>query len=170
MMPQHYYSRITRIKDVPQQDLINRIVNRVNDFNRRIRDLEEKVRNMNARVNTIDDSLLDKTNTLQENIQELEDDLESIRDRIANLEVDIKEINREKKDFITDQELEEVENYMDLMNPIKSSFVTKKEMKKFIKEENGVSKDEVEKLVDRKIKRLEEKRDNTAFDSKEDKK
>ena len=157
---------------MPQQDLLNRIVNRVNDFNRRIRDLEEKVRNLTARVNTLDDSLLEKTNSLQDDIQELEDNLSETRDRIANLEVDIKEINREKKNFVSSQELEEIENYMDLMNPIKSSFVTKKEVRELLQENNGVSEDEIEQIIDRKIKRLENQRSNRkGFESmSEDKK
>ncbi|MFB6204832.1 MAG: hypothetical protein ABEJ75_04250 [Candidatus Nanohaloarchaea archaeon] len=143
-----------------QQDLLNQIVNRVNDFNRRIRDLEEKVRNLNARVNTLDDSLLKKTKSLSDDIQDLNDDLSEVRDRIANMEVDIKEINREKRKFVTSQEIEEIENYMDLMNPIQSSFTTESEVKKLVEEHSsggdGLTKEEVERIVDRKIKKLEE--------------
>ncbi|MFB6208366.1 MAG: hypothetical protein ABEJ69_03380 [Candidatus Nanohaloarchaea archaeon] len=143
-----------------QQDLLNQIVNRVNDFNRRIRDLEEKVRNLNARVNTLDDSLLKKTKSLGEDIQDLNDDLSEVRDRLANMEVDIKEINREKRKFVTSQEIEEIENYMDLMNPIQSSFTTESEVKKLVEEYSsggeGLTKEEVERMIDRKIKKLEE--------------
>lgn len=145
---------------MPQQDLLNRIVNRVNDFNRRIRDLEEKVRNLTARVNTLDDSLLDKTNDLQNDIQDLNADLEEVRDRIANMEVDIKELNREKKKYVTQQEIQEIENYMDLMNPIQSSFATKKEVKELIDKEDGVSEQKIENIVDRKIKSMETQRNN----------
>ncbi|QKQ98885.1 hypothetical protein GKQ38_05180 [Candidatus Nanohaloarchaea archaeon] len=140
---------------MPQQDLVNQLVDRVNDFNRRIRDLEEKVRNINARVNTLDDSLLKKTKSLSDDIQDINDDMSEIRDRIANLEVDIKEINREKRKFVTSQEIEEIENYMDLMNPINSSFMTKKEVKKLIDENNsngGLSKEEVERIVEKKLR------------------
>ena len=139
-----------------QQDLINRIVNRVNDFNRRVRDLEEKIRNLNARVNTLDDSLLNKTKSLSSDIQDLNDDMSGIRDRLANMEVDIQELNREKKKYVTKQEIDEIENYMDLMNPIKSSFTTEKEVKQLIEDRQGVSKQEVERIIDRKIKRLED--------------
>lgn len=140
---------------MPQQDLLNRIVNRVNDFNRRTRDLEEKVRNINARVNTLDDSLLKKSKDIEKDIQELEDELSETRDRLANIEVDIKELNREKKRFVTSQEIDELENYMDLMNPIKSSFTTEKEVKKLISQEKPLSKKEIEEIIDRKIKNLE---------------
>lgn len=137
---------------MPQQDLLNRLVNRVNDFNKRIRDLEEKMRNLTARVNTIDDSLLEKTNDLQEDIQDLEDEISDVRDRIANMEVDIKELNREKKKYVTQQEIDEIENYMDLMNPIQSSFATKKEVKELVNENQGISEERIEKIVEKKIR------------------
>lgn len=140
---------------MPQGQTINRIVDRVNDFNRRVRDLEEKIRNLTARVNTLDDTLLEKTSDLSDDMQDLEDDMSELRDRMANLEVDIKEINREKRKFVTSQEIEEIENYMDLMNPINSSFVTKKEARKMIKQEKGVTREDVEELIDRKLKNPE---------------
>jgi len=149
---------------VPQQDVINQVVNRVNDFNRRIRDLEEKVRNMNARVNTIDESLLEKHQDLNEQIQELEDELGDIRDRLANIEVDVKEINRDKRNFVTEKDLDEIENYMELMNPINSSFVTKKQVKELLEERNGVSEEKVEEIIDRKLKN---QKIETNYDEKE---
>lgn len=146
---------------MPQQDLLNRIVNRVNDFNRRIRDLEEKVRNLTARVNTLDDSLLDKTNDLQDDIQDLEEDIGDIRDRIANMEVDIKELNREKKKFVTEQQIDEIENYMDLMNPIQSSFATKKEVKEIVEKQNSqVGTEKLEKMIERKIREINTQSNN----------
>ena len=145
---------------MPQQDLLNQIVNRVNDFNRRVRDLEEKIRNLNARVNTLDDSLLNKTNSINDDIQDLRDEISEVRDRVANMEVDIKEIKRERRKYVTSQELEEVENYMDLMNPIKSSFATKKEVKDMVGEKEGLSREEVERIVEKKMKK-EEKRSHS---------
>ena len=136
--------------------MINRIVDRVNDFNRRVRDLEEKIRNLQARVRTLDDTLLEKTGDLNDDIQDLEDDMSELRDRVANMEVDIKEINREKRKFVTSQEIEEIENYMDLMNPLNAGFVTRSEVRKMMKK-NSVSEDDVEQLVDRKIKNLQDK-------------
>ena len=139
---------------MPDQQIINQIIDRVNDFNRRVRDLEEKIRNLSARVNTLDDTLLEKTSTLSNDIQDLEDEVSELRDRMANLEVDIKEINREKRKFVTSQEIEEIENYMDLMSPLNSNFVTEKQLKNKISEEK-LSKEQVEALIDRKLKSRE---------------
>jgi len=142
---------------VPEKDLINRIVNRVNDFNRRVRDLEEQVRNINARVNTIDDTLLEKSKDLSNDIQDLDDEISGIRDRLANMEVDIQELNRDKRKYVTKNEIDEIENYMDLMNPIQSSFMTKKEVKNLMEDNNSVSEKKIERMIDRKIKSMETK-------------
>lgn len=146
--------------NVPQQDIINQVVDRVNDFNRRIRDLEEKIRNMNARVNTLDESLLNKHQELEDQIQEVEDEIGEIRDRLANLEVDVKELNREKRKFVTEQNLDEIENYIELMNPINSGFVTKKQAKELFESNKGLSKEEVEDIIDRKLKNQEKEMNN----------
>jgi len=112
--------------------------------------LEEKIRNLNARVNTIDDTVLEKHNDVSREIQELNDELSSVRDRVANMEVDIKEINREKRKFVTSTEIEEIENYMDLMSPLNSNYVTQKQLEK--NTSNSLTKDQVEKIVERKLK------------------
>ena len=140
---------------MPDQQIVNQIIDRVNDFNRRVRDLEEKIRNLSARVNTLDDTLLEKTSSLSSDIQDMEDEITDLRDRMANLEVDIKEINREKRKFVTSQEIEEIENYMDLMSPLNSNFVTEKQMEKKVEEEK-ISKEQVENLIDRKLKSRED--------------
>lgn len=150
---------------MPRQDTLNQVVKRVNDFNRRVRDLEEKIRNLNARVNTLDDTILEKTKSLSQDIQDLEEEIEGIRDRLANMEVDIKEINREKRKFVSSQELEEIENYMDLMNPINSSFATRKEVREIVEKHggsggSGLGRGEVEQIVEGKIKSMENQADN----------
>ena len=137
---------------MPQQNIINQVVDRVNDFNRRVRDLEEKIRNLSARVNTLDDTVMNKTESNSEDIQDLEEDVNQMSDRVANLEVDIKNINREKRKFVTSQELDEIENYMNLMNPINSSFMTQKEVNKMLEEEY-VKKDKIENIVEKEIQK-----------------
>jgi len=141
-----------------QQNIINQVVDRVNDFNRRVRDLEEKIRNLSARVDALDDTVMGKTESNSEDIQDLDQDINELSDRMANIEVDIKNINREKRKFVTSQELDEIENYMDLMNPIRSSFMTEKEVKEKIEDEGYVSKDEVKEIVEKELDRVGQER------------
>lgn len=139
---------------MPDQQIINQIIDRVNDFNRRVRDLEEKIRNLSARVNTLDDTVLEKNKDLGNDIQDLEDEMEQLRDRVANMEVDIKELNRERRKFVTSSEIEEIENYMDLMNPLNSSFITETQLQKEM--DDKVTKAQVKKLIERKLKNEEQ--------------
>ncbi len=132
------------------QQIINQIIDRVNDFNRRVRGLEDKIRNLNARVNTLDDTVLEKHGSVNQDIQSLEDEITELRDRVANMEVDIREINREKRKFVTSQELEEIENYMDLLNPLNSNFVTEKQLREATSQ--NISRKEVERIIERKLK------------------
>lgn len=143
-----------------QQDLINQVVDRVNDFNRRVRGIEEKIRNLNARVGTLDDTVMNKTKNLNNDIQEIEDEITELRDRIANMEVDIKELNRDKKKYITQQEIEEIENYMDLMNPINSNFVTKKQVNEMIEDKETIGRKEIEQIIDNKLKKQQTENNN----------
>jgi uncharacterized protein YoxC len=137
-----------------QQNLINQVVDRVNDFNRRVRDLEEKIRNLSARVDALDDTVMNKTESNSDDIQDVKQDIEELSDRVANVEVDIKNINREKRKFVTSQELEEIENYMDLMNPINSAFMTESEVEEKLEEEGYVSEEKVESLVEKKLEKF----------------
>jgi len=137
-----------------QQNIINQVVDRVNDFNRRVRDLEEKIRNLSARVDALDDTVMNKTEQNSEDVQGLENDMDELSDRMANIEVDIKNINREKRKFVTSQELDEIENYMNLMNPINSSFMTESDIEEKIENEGYVSKDEVDSIIEKKIARM----------------
>ncbi len=140
-----------------QQNIINQVVDRVNDFNRRVRDLEEKIRNLSARVDALDDTVMNKTESNSDDIQSLDADIDEMSDRVANLEVDIKNINREKRKFVTSQELEEIENYMDLMNPINSAFMTENEVNEKLEEEGYMREEKVESLVEEKMQEISRK-------------
>lgn len=132
------------------------VVRRVKDVNRRIRDLEEKVRNLNARVNTVEDTLLERTKKLNSELGDLTNDIETVQDRVANLEVDIKNIQRNQRKMVTRREISEIENYIDLMEPVSSAFVTENEVEEMMNEKagGGVSKYEVNRMIERKMDEL----------------
>lgn len=119
------------------QDALNEVVRRVKDFNRRIRDLEEKVRNINARLNTIEDTILEKTKKLNKEIGDVNNRTEELEDRVRNAEAEIKNLQRRSRKLVTRREFKEIEDYMDLMAPVESAFMTR---------------NEVEDLIDKKLK------------------
>ncbi len=141
-----------------QQETMTEVVQRMKEFNRRIRDLEENVRNLNARVNTVEDTLLERTKALNSEVSDVESNIESLQDRAANLEVDIKNLQRNLRKTVTKREISEIENYLNLMDPVSSSFVTESEVEDMLEEQGsgGVSKYEVNRMIERKLDELEE--------------
>ncbi|MDY6776720.1 MAG: hypothetical protein SVQ76_01280 [Candidatus Nanohaloarchaea archaeon] len=139
-------------------ETLQEVVRRVKDFNRRIRDLEEKVRNLNARVNTVEDTLLERTKKLNSELSDVNDDVASLQDRAANLEVDINNVQRNMRKMVSKREISEIENYLDLMDPVNSSFVTESEVEDIVEEKasGGVSKYEVNRMIERKMDELKE--------------
>lgn len=139
-----------------EQNTMTEVVRRVKDFNQRIRDLEEKVRNLNARVNTVEDTLLERTKKLNNELADLTDEIGTLHDRAANLEVDIKNVQRNMRKMVTKREISEIENYLDLMEPVNSAFVTENEVEQMLEEQagGGISKYEVNRMIERKMDEL----------------
>lgn len=115
-----------------QQEIINEVVRRVKDFNRRIRDLEEKVRNINARINTVEDTILEKTKKLNKELGDVNNRTEELQDRVRNAEAEIKNLQRQQRKLVTRREFREMEDYMDLMTPVESAFMTRSEVEDLI--------------------------------------
>lgn len=136
-----------------EEETINQVVRRVKNLNRRVRDLEEKIRNINARVNTVEDTVLERTKKLNNELSEVNNDIQQLNDKTANLEVDINNLRRNLRKTVTKREISEIESYMDLMDPVNSSFVTENEVEDLIEEKagGGVSKYEVNRMIERKM-------------------
>lgn len=115
-----------------RSDVLNEVITRVKDFNRRLRDLEEKVRNLNARVNTVEDTLFNKTKKINTELEDINDDVDDLADRARNAESEINNLQRQTRKLVTRRELSELQDYMDLMTPVESSFMTRNEVEKLI--------------------------------------
>lgn len=111
------------------------VVERLNNNSRRIRQLEENLRNIREQLKSLEDDVIEDKKRLNDNKTKFNSETEEIRDKIANIEVDIKNLNRKVRKLVPKREIKEIENYMDLINPVTSSFVTEKEVRKIVKEE-----------------------------------
>jgi len=114
--------------------MFNNLVNRVNDNSKRIRELEESLRNLKEQMNSLQAESIHQKKTIIENETSSKNSTKQMLDRLANLEVDIDRVNREIKDLITRREFKEIENYLELINPITAKFVTRKEVEELIQE------------------------------------
>lgn len=114
--------------------MLNNLINRVNDNSKRIREIEENVRNLKEQLNSLQTESINQKKNLIEDETSTKNMIKQILDRLANMEVDIDKIHRDMKDMTTRRELKEIENYLELINPITTKFVTKKEAEELIQE------------------------------------
>ncbi|NOR85238.1 hypothetical protein GQ473_03910 [archaeon] len=108
--------------------ILNEVSRRLNDNTRRIRVLEEKILNIDSRVNTIEQNVINATKQINTGKQETDNELKELLDRLANFEIDIQTMKKTMKKTVTHGELKEINNYIELINPITTKFITKKEL------------------------------------------
>ncbi len=114
--------------------MLNNVVNRVNDNSKRVRELEENIRNLKEQLNSLQTESIKQNKTIIADETSTKNSIKQILDRLANLEVDIDKINREIKELVPRREFRELESYLDLISPITTKFVTKKEVEEIIEE------------------------------------
>lgn len=113
--------------------IVNEIARRLNDNTRRIRVFEERLRNLDRRVNSLENNVSSENKKTHEDLQKFDVNLKEIRDRVANIDIDIQNFKKELKKLIRKREVKELQSYIELINPITSKYVTRKEVEEMIK-------------------------------------
>ena len=117
-----------------QNTILNQLSRGLNDNIRRIRILEEKFDNTEGRLNTVEKRLMDDFQQATKSFAEIKQDLRKMSDRFANIEVDIRKLNTQTKKMISRKELIELQEYVNLMNPLTSKYITRKEAEELIRD------------------------------------
>lgn len=135
-----------------QQDIIKRL----NNTTRRVRQIEETVRNIQEQLKSIESRLNQQKRDVTQNKETLQDRADDLEDDIQEINAEIQTIQRKMRKLVPRRELSEIEEYMDIMNPINTSFVTEDEVEDIIedKQVGGVSKYEVNRMIERKLDEL----------------
>lgn len=114
--------------------IIAELVERTNSNARRLRTLEEMVDNLTSRVNILEESSLKERKRLDGEISNLNSLIEKIEERIAVIEKNITEMVKKMKGFVTTAKIKELEELIDIYNPLKSNFITKEEVERMLEE------------------------------------
>ncbi len=113
-----------------QQDMVGRLNNNA----RRIRQLEETSRNLQEQVKNIEDEINQQKNKISTNEDRIQEGLEQLEEKVDNLSAEVHSLQRETRKLVTRREFNELQEYMDLMDPVTSSFVTKSEVEDIVEE------------------------------------
>jgi len=127
-------------KEQPNQafnNLISELSKRLNDNTRRIRVLEEQLGNQETRLNDFEQRLVDETASINKRAANVETKNDELLGKIANVEVDLKKINKQMEKLVTRKEVKELQEYVELMSPISSKFTTRKEVEEMINQKTN---------------------------------
>jgi uncharacterized UPF0160 family protein len=114
--------------------ILNDVIQRVNDDTQRLRILEQSSESLTSRMNTLEQAMLQNRKEFQKAFSDINDGIISLDDRLAKTENTMKEVINHVKKLVTESQLKELQNLIEIYNPVKSSFVTKEEMEKFASE------------------------------------
>jgi vacuolar-type H+-ATPase subunit I/STV1 len=114
--------------------VLNKLIERVNSNIRRLRILEQETGILKTRTNSLEEEGLAHKNQINKSLTEMSDRITKLDDRIANTETTIKDVIEQLKKATTTTKIRELEQLIDIYNPLKSEFVTKDEAKRMIDE------------------------------------
>ncbi|MCK5177552.1 MAG: hypothetical protein KAQ92_07530 [Candidatus Aenigmarchaeota archaeon] len=115
-----------------KDEITNEIIKRQNDNIRRIRVTEEALRNNDVRINSIEQRYLQETKKIYDKLKELEKRLKDIEIQQKTTEVQQDMFKKSTKKFATQNDLNQIKNYIELINPMLSKYITKKELQYYL--------------------------------------
>ena len=116
--------------------IINELVERTNSEAQRMRVIEQRVENIDLRINSMEQSILSNTTQIQNAMKEIEDKFKKRDERLVKIDTVMNELVKHFKRLATKADVKEVQNMVEIYNPIKSNFMTKEELERILSERN----------------------------------
>lgn len=114
--------------------VLNKLIERVNSDMRRIRLLEQESAIYKERLNSAEAELLSQRSLASKSLEDSSARLSQMEDRILSLENSVREIILQLKKSPPSSKIRELEQLIDIFNPLKSNFVTREEVEKILEE------------------------------------
>ena len=120
--------------DEKQERIMVDLINRVNENVQRLRVIEQKMQAADLRINSAEQNVVSYTKNMQKELSDKNTTISQIDDRIEKIETAYMEILKQLKLVATRANLDELRQLVSIYDPLKSSFVTKEEMERFVEE------------------------------------
>ena len=114
--------------------IINELVDRTNSDTQRLRVLEQREKVLSSRSNSTEQEIMNLNKQIQDSVSCIDAKLADQEDRIRKMESMIKEMVKQMKKLATTSKIAELEQLIDIYNPIKSQFITREEAERLISE------------------------------------
>lgn len=110
------------------------ILNRVDSNTRRIRSIEQRLNLLESRISSLEEKLIDEIDKLSRGFEQLQLDVKAVSESLKILRAEMLKMNKNMEKAALKAEVKELATLLDLYNPIKSSFVTKEEVRRMLEE------------------------------------
>jgi len=114
--------------------VLKELIIRANEDTRRIRLLEQRMEKLETSFDRVEENVLVQMKNLEVTIERFSNKLSVLTEKLNGLESEIQRIDKELAKTAKKTDLKQIEGFIDLINPITSSFVTKRELESYVKE------------------------------------
>ena len=112
--------------------VLNKMIERLNASMRRLRILEQESSIYKTRLTSAEQELLSQRNHMSKSIQEVNDKIALLDESLLTIENTLKEIIEQLKKVTTTTRIKELEEMIEIFNPLKSQFITREEAERLI--------------------------------------
>lgn len=110
------------------------LVRRIDTNTRRIRTIEQRLDIVERRMGAIEEKIIDEIDRLRRGFEQISMDTKKISKNLIEIRKEMLNMNKDLDKAAKKSEVKELESLLEIYNPIKSSFVTREEVKNLIDE------------------------------------
>ncbi len=117
------------------EGIVHELLDRVKENLRRVRDVEEENKSMSTSIQSVEERVIKLEEKQDEDMDEVWEEIDDLLTRVMKIENKISKLKDMLENTPQKDEFDEIKNFVDLLSPIESEFMTESEVKSLIKEE-----------------------------------
>jgi len=110
------------------------VVHRLNESSRRMKTIEQRIDHLEQQIQTLEETAITQMDDIRVNLERIVAKVGGVAERLTGIENELLRINKELGKTAAKSEMKQLETYIDIMNPIKSKFITKGELERTLDE------------------------------------
>jgi len=120
------------------------------DIERRLRIIEDRLNILRQLIENLEHNLVEKDKKIDNKLMQINQDVENLKKQITDLNLKINAILNQLPLFATNERVEVIERYLDLINPFE--YLTREEVEKI-----------VSRMIDEKVKEILKKSEESTI-------
>lgn len=117
-----------------QHSLDSTFIKRVNENMRRLRLAEQRIKNIEDRIGSMEDTMIRRNKNVMSELEKATAEMKKIDEKISVMESSVKRAFALLEKTAKRSELREIENFFELLSPMRNMYVTKDQLRSILKE------------------------------------